>query len=163
METFVCAGPAWFEREVETFIKQELVAELPSRGRASGILLFKSGGELLAVGAHQRQAVRDPESAASEVVVTYLRVAAVSLTRQGTRLSDGTPLASLVLRVLQTDGLQQHDRDPVVAGYIAADNRRARALCRREGFVEDPTHEMLPSKYAGHAVEYVWVSVVFSR
>lgn len=154
---FRCAGAYWYEQEVESFITQGLASEIPRRGSLANALLFKTERQLIAVAAHRPLEVDSP-GASRTVMSTHMRALAIAQTFQGTTLSDGTQLSTMVLRAAILDALGNRGRDPLIVGLVAAENDRSRRLCAREGFIEDAVHEMVWSQHLQRSMEYVWVS-----
>ena len=154
MTRFRCAGVYWYEEEVESFITQGLVSEIPRRGSLANALLFKAGQQLIAVAAHRPTDVDSPGEPRT-LKATHMRALAIALTFQGTRLSDGTPLSTMVLHAAIRDALGAGGREPLIVGLVAAENVRSRRLCAREGFVEDTVHEMVWSEHMERSMEYV--------
>lgn len=146
---------------MEAFINRDLVAEVPRSGSAANALVFQVAGDLIAVSAHESVEIDAPPGDTRQLRAAYLRVVAIASGYQGLYMSGGDRLSAVVMKASIADALKVLGREPLVVGYIAAANARSRALCKREGFAEDPFHEMLWCKYLGREMEYVWISGSF--
>lgn len=154
---FRCAGTYWYEQEVESFITGGLVSEIPRRGSSANTILFKAEGELVAVAAHRPTEVDSP-GASHALKATHLRALAIALPFQGTKLSNGMQLSTIVVRAAIADALRVPSREPLIVGLVAVENERSRRFCSREGFIEDVVHEMVWSEHMQRPMKYVWVT-----
>lgn len=140
-----CSSGAWFEDDVEAFVRTRLVDYHDWRAPYTGhrILGLESDDlGLVAVGSHEEDLVRD----GGEVVTTsYLECAVVELDYQGAVLvevepldPDGRPvtLGRYLLEVLLSDIVEQ-ERTPLVRAIVARDNARGLRLCDRVGMTDE--------------------------
>ena len=123
-----------------------------ARGRR--ILLLEDGEQIVGVAAHRD--MNDPGG--QGFVVSWLEVAALAVERHGARLADGSKLSALLLNALLTDATAQPGRAPIVAAYVAEENRGGRRSCADAGLVEDPVREMLISQATDGPTPYVFAS-----
>lgn len=156
LANFRCAGDAWYEREVEDYIHKRLTLAV-SHGK-DALLLEDEDEEIVGLGQHESSF--DPLGSGFQV--TSLRVAAIRRDRQGARLPSGERLSHVLLSALIRDALST-DREPVIFGYIAAENTRSRRMCARLGFIEDPPLESYFSPTLGRSAPYILVQQRFER
>jgi hypothetical protein len=154
LRSFTCASAAWYEREVETYIRTIIAPRVEESRR---VLLVEDDEEIVAVAAHRE--ANDPGG--TGLVVSWLEVAAVRLDRQGTSLVSGTKLSATLMTALIADAIRQPGREPIVAAYVAEQNRRSRAVCARAGLVEDPPPDLLYSEALGADTSYIFVTGAF--
>jgi hypothetical protein len=140
-----CSTGAWFEDQVETFIRTRLAdyhdwRQVHTDHTIVGLELDDVG--LVAVGSHEEEFVRD---GVELVTSTYLECAAVSTELQGAVLpgappldEDGRPvtLGRYLLEVLLSD-VSERERAPIVRAVVARENARSLRLCTRIGLIEE--------------------------
>ena len=140
-----CSRGAWFEEDVEAFIRTRLAHYHDWRAAHSdhtiiGLELEALG--LVGVGSHEEEFVRDGRKL---VTSTYLECAAVRIELQGAVLSgieplgpDGRPvtLGRYLLEVLLSD-IAERTRTPIVRAIVARENIRSLRLCTRIGLTTE--------------------------
>jgi RimJ/RimL family protein N-acetyltransferase len=149
LRRFKCAGESWFEREVQEFVNGPL-AEQVARGRRA--LVIEDEGEVIAVADYEAA----PDPSGNGLIVGWLKVAALREDRQGTSLQSGGRLSDVLMAALVASAAQASS-DGKVAGYVAHDNVRSRAMCARAGMVEDPESDVLTSLTLNGPAAYVMV------
>lgn len=137
LTAFVCSRGEWYEDEVQDFIRHHALDYAAWRAPLDHqLLLFVSGDELVAVGAHEQTFL------AGGLTGTHLAVAAIALPRQGAKLDDGGRLSDFVLDALLGDAgaaaaRGAPTRDPVAHALVATHNDRSLSLLRRRGFGDE--------------------------
>jgi hypothetical protein len=123
---FRCAsGDELWDLEVQLYVSWQALPEfLARRGqREHRLLLWFDDEKLVAVGAHEAVTQISQDG-------TFLVVAALEVSRQGSRLPSGQRLSDAVLSDLVADGMSTHSGE-VVLGCVHKDNARSIALCAR--------------------------------
>ena len=134
---FTCSRGEWYEDEVEDFISHHALDYAAWRAPLDHqLLLFLSGDELVAVGAHEQALLK------GGLTGTHLAVAAIALPHQGAKLDDGGQLSDFVLDTLLSDAgaaaaRGAPSRAPVAHALVARDNDRSLAVLRRRGFADE--------------------------
>jgi hypothetical protein len=122
-----CSTGAWFEDEVEMFIRTRLADYHDWRQPH---------------GSHEAEFVRD---GGQLVTSTYLECAAVRIDVQGAALPDVGPLdqdgrpvtlGRYLLEVLLSDS-DERERAPIVRAVVARENERSLRLCARVGLTDE--------------------------
>ncbi len=137
---FRCSTGAWFEDDVEAFIRDRLVDYHDWRAAHTGhtIIGLELGDRLVAVGSHEADLIR---RRGEEITGTLLESAAVALDCQGAVLPEVAPLdpddravtlGRYLLETLLSD-LAQLDRAPILRAVVAKENTRSLRLCDRIG------------------------------
>jgi hypothetical protein len=136
---FECSTGAWYEDEVQRFIRDELFARHAARRAHTdhGVIGLEDPERgLIAVTAHESDLTRAGDRTLTS---TLWIVAAVTNAVRGARLpgvdlGDGRPvtLGRYLAEVTFSDVLDA-DRDPVVRAIVARENTRSLALCERVG------------------------------
>lgn len=144
LAAFLCSGGAWFEDDVELFIRNRLMDQHEWRSPHTDHTLIGLeivGHGLVAVGSHEQDfVVIDGEDARS----IYLECGAVATHLQGAVLADVKPLdegrpvtlGRYLMEVLLSDA-SERPRLPIVRTAIARDNLRSLRLCTRVGLIEE--------------------------
>jgi hypothetical protein len=139
-----CTTGAWFEDDVETFIRTRL-ADYHDWRRAHTdhtiVGLELDDRRLVAVGSHESEFVRD---GGQVVTSTYLECAAVRTDLQGAVLTEVEPLdddrlvtlGRYLLEVLLSD-IAERQRAPIVRAVVARENTRSLRLCTRIGLTDE--------------------------
>lgn len=138
-----CSTGAWFEDEVEAFVRTRLVDYHDWRASHTDHTLIglELDDRLVAVGSHEAEFVREPRQL---VTSTYLECVAVSV-ELGAVLPgvealdpDGRPvtLGRYVLEVLLSD-IAGRPRAPIVRAGVARENSRSLRLCARVGLTTE--------------------------
>jgi hypothetical protein len=144
LAAFTCSRGEWYEDEVEEFIRDHALDYASWRAPLDHqLLLFLSGDELVAVGAHEQALLK------GGLTGTHLAVAAIALPHQGAKLDFGGRLSDFVLDALLGDASAAAargalTRDPVAHALVAADNDRSLALLRRRGFDDEQVDAVDP-------------------
>jgi hypothetical protein len=144
---FRCSGGAWYEDEIETYVRTRLFDahnEREPHNHHQVILLEDSAAGMVGVGAHEEE---DARVGANELTTSYLALVAVRSDYQGTVVVDGgqldddrpsPTLGRYLMEVLLSD-LLSYDRQPYVRAVVARENERSLRLCDRVGLaVETP-------------------------
>lgn len=139
-----CSTGAWFEDDVETFIRTRLAdyhdwRQAHTDHTIVGLELDDLG--LVAVGSHESDFVRD---GGQVVTSTYLECAAVRTELQGAVLTELDPLdddrpvtpGRYLLEVLLSD-IALRERAPIVRAVVARENTRSLRLCTRLGLTDE--------------------------
>jgi hypothetical protein len=140
-----CSTGAWFEDDVETFIRTRLAdyhdwRRVHTDHTIVGLELDDLG--LVAVGSHESDFVRD---VGQVVTSTYLECAAVRTDLQGAVLAEVDPLddddrpvtlGRFLLEVLLSD-IAGRERAPIVRAVVARENTRSLRLCARIGLTDE--------------------------
>jgi len=146
LAAFRCADPTvpW-QVEVEVFIQRDVLqwALDPLAAEADPRLLLvfdRRSNELVAVAAHERQAMSGP---GGSFPATKLEVVAVASAWQGRRFeaegtADGPRVSDVVMSAVMTDvSARVPPRDTRVFAVVHEDNVRSLVLCRRYGLVRE--------------------------
>ena len=139
-----CSTGAWFEDDVETFIRTTLADYHDWRRPHTdhtivGLELADLG--LIAVGSHEAEFDRD---GGQVVTSTYLECAAVRTDLQGAVLTAVDPLdddrpvtlGRYLLEALLSD-IAERERAPIVRAVVARENMRSLRLCARIGLTDE--------------------------
>jgi hypothetical protein len=145
LTSFRCSRGRWFQREVEEFINAELPKRLDSEETRT--LLFHSGEELIAVGAHQPGVLIIAEDP-GQVQAAHLLLLALTERLQIGRLGDGTRLSDYVLRTLLRDALRTH-RTGVAFAIVAIENQRSLTMCERNGLTSQTAVNRMYARASG--------------
>jgi hypothetical protein len=152
LRAFACAGDAWYEQEVERYVRGTL-ADAVAHGQR--ILALQVGSEIAAVASHDPV----PDPGGSGLTISWLTVAAIRTDFQGTRLATGDRLPEVLVAALVHDALRT-DRSPVLAGLVAEENVRSRRMCAKAGLMEDPLSRLASWRVGGASMSS---SAVLSR
>jgi hypothetical protein len=139
-----CSTGAWFEDDVETFIRTRLAdyhdwRQAHTDHTIVGLELDDLG--LVAVGSHESDFVRD---GGQVMTSTYLECAAVRTDLQGAVLTKLDPLdddrpvtlGRYLLEVLLSD-IALRERAPIVRAVVARENTRGLRICTRLGLTDE--------------------------
>jgi hypothetical protein len=140
---FVCSQGAWYEADVERFVRTRLKGHVQSREphlQTTCMILADptDPAEILAVGAHE---LDDQKAEGHDIEGSYLIVGAVRADLQGASIdmepfSDERPvtLGRLLMETMIDD---LPDRPGVVRAVVAHENDRALRLCDRIGLIHE--------------------------
>lgn len=148
LAAFSCSQGAWYEDEVEDFIRNHSLAYADHAVQIDHqlLLLETPTAGLVAVGAHEQALMK------GGMTGTHLAVGAVAVPYQGQMLDDGTRLSDLLLDVLLSDASSAPARGatpraPAVHVVVANENARSLSFLRRRGFGDDEP-DSLDSRYS---------------
>ncbi len=140
---FACSKGAWYEADVERFVRTRLRGHVESREphlQTACVILADPADpdEIVAVGAHE---LDDQKADGEDIEGSYLIVGAVRLDLQGALInvepfSDGQPvtLGRLLMETMIDD---LPDRAGFVRAVVAHENDRALKLCKRIGLIHE--------------------------
>jgi hypothetical protein len=146
LAAFSCSRGLWFEDEVEEFLQRYALTYAAERAPLDHqLLLFVDDDELIAVGGHEQALLP------GGLVGTHLTVAAIDLSHQGAKLTDGGRLSDYVLDALLGDALDAEARgavrrEPIAHALVARENGRSLAVLNRRGF-GDPRVDSFDARY----------------
>jgi hypothetical protein len=144
LSQFACSKGAWYEADVERFVRTRLRGHVQSREphlQTSCVILADAAdpAEILAVGAHEFDDQRTEDG--QDIEGSYLILGAVRADLQGALVdmktfADQRPvtLGRLLMETMVDD---LPDRPGVVRAVVAQENHRALKLCDRIGLVHE--------------------------
>lgn len=129
LATFRCSTGAWFEDEVEDYIRTRAMGHAAAKDNYH-LLVACEGPRILAVLGHADEALIFPDGDTSWAA--RLQVVAIATTDQGRQLSNAGRLSDVLMATLITAALREHETE-VVTAIVAQENSRSIALCERNG------------------------------
>lgn len=126
---FTCSTGAWYEDEVEAYIRSTAIAHAREK-HGYRLLTAYDGLRLSAVMAHADEALAFPEG--DTWIAARLQVLAISCDDQGRSLGARGRLSDVLVATLISDAMESHKTDLVTA-IVAAENTRSLSVCERNG------------------------------
>jgi hypothetical protein len=142
LANFQCSTSAWYENEVESYVRQMLLPRHQSRAPHTdhrAIALEMDGFGIVAVGSHEAEIAFLNQD---EIQISVLEVAAVRRDFQGYVLSDldfdnGKPITigRYLVDSILSDALSRENREPFALAIVARENVRSLSLCEQIGLM----------------------------
>lgn len=129
-EKFSCSTGAWYEDEVEEFIRERALRQALATPDNYRLLVAFEEERMVACGAHHPELLMRGDGVF--MITTRLHHLAIATPDQGRVLDDGSRLSDSLLETLMADAIETRTTG-ILTGIVAQDNLRSIALCERVG------------------------------
>ena len=133
LEAFECSAPGAPEslREVQRWFRQHALSYEGARRGSHGhrLMMLFEDGKLVACGSHEHGTIAVD---GDDIATLTLVMGAVSLSAQGTELSNGRRASRALFDLQVHDGLTQQAAELIVS-YVRRDNVKAQTVAARHG------------------------------
>lgn len=153
LATFACSTGAWFEDEVEAFVRERALPAALRPGSGHRLRLVLDDERLAACFAHHPERLvvaAERGTPARPLEATRLQLVALSLADQGRRLDDGRRISDLVMASCIADAIE-HRSSAILTAIVARDNLRSLALCQRHGLRSQVAYDARHVRLSGRS------------
>ena len=144
---FQCSTGAWYEEDVESFVRLRALAQALAMPEHYRLLLAFDGDRLVCCMAHHLEMLIS--QGGKSTIAARLQLFAIAVEDQGCRLADGTRLSDLVMATFMSDAMETRATG-VITAIVALDNLRSIALCKRHGMRSQVRYDARHARLSGH-------------
>jgi len=157
LAAFACSTGAWYEDDVETFIRTSALARALAPESPYRLIVFMDDERLIGVAGHHPELLLADTGEADEsgdrsfrgMQATRLHVLALSVDQQGRRIGDGRRLSDLTMATLISEAMADRE-SAVLTAVVARDNLRSVALCSRHGLTSQIAYDASHLRVSGY-------------